>query len=175
MIFADPNDVSQHSTTTRCEALYSIYNLAINNFAVRYIFIEHVHAVPYLHLTHSALMHEHNAKNDRTMLLSACRQALVCTEDNVIHGWAKDLSYMLDPSRRMDLDCFVEAKILFQQLDNFGEDVMYGVTFFARHDPMSHLYSSENISNSDGAVLLKLNPPMNTECWLIGIVQIFSR
>lgn len=75
----------------------------------------------------------------------------------------------------MDFDCFAEAKILLERLDYFGEDVMYGVTFFARHDPMSHLYSSENISNSDGAVLLKLNSPMNTEGWLIGIGQSFSR
>ncbi len=135
--------------------------------SARYIFIEHVHAVPYLHLTHSALMHEHNANNDRTMLLSSCRQALVCTEDNIIHGWAKDLSYMLDPLRCMDVGCFVEASILFQQLDEFGRGNMYAFAFIARHDPTSNFHSSAIISN--GAVLVKLNSPMITEGWLLGI------
>lgn len=119
-------------------------------------------------------MHEHNAKNDRTMLLSACRQALLCTEDNIIHGWAKDLSYMLDPSRRIDVGCFAEAAILLQRLGDFEAGNMYALAFSARHDPMSHLNSSENISISDGTVLLKLNSPMNTECWLLGIGQSSS-
>ncbi len=61
-------------------------------------------------------MREHDAKNDRSVLLSACRRALVCTEDNTLNGLAKELSYMLDLSRRMDFSCFAEAHIKMEQL-----------------------------------------------------------
>lgn len=91
---------------------------------VRYIFVQ-IGIIPYLHLTHSALMHERDAKNDRSMLLSACRKALVCTEESVINSLGKDLSYMLDSSRRSDAGCFVEAHVRFDQLDNLTGYQMY--------------------------------------------------
>lgn len=61
-------------------------------------------------------MREKNPNNDRLMLLSACRQAMVCTEENIIHGWAKDLSYMLDPLRSADGAIFAEAVIRWERL-----------------------------------------------------------
>lgn len=145
--------------------MFSLYNLAIRDFRVRNIFVQ-INAVPYLHFTHSALMHEHNARNDRSMLLSVCRQALVCTEDNILNTLVKDLSYMLDSSRCMDADCFAEACIRFNKLEDLG-DSKYALASIARSDPMPNLYSSANIS--DGAVLIKSNSPTITRRWQVFI------
>lgn len=94
----------------------SLYKLASDDIRIRNLFVE-IGADPFLHLVHGALMRESNAKNDRLMLLSACRQAMVCTEENAIHGVAKDLTYMLDPMRSADPACYAEAYIRWEQLN----------------------------------------------------------
>lgn len=92
-----------------------LYELASRDIRVRDIFVK-IGADPFLHLVHSTLMRENCAKNDRLMLLSACRQAMVCTEENLIHGWAKDYVYMLDPTRSADGVSYAEAGIRWERL-----------------------------------------------------------
>ncbi len=93
----------------------SLYELAANDIRIRNLFVE-IGAEPFLLLVHGALMRENNANNDRLMLLSACRQAMVCVEENIIHGLAKDLIYMLDPTRNTDDVCWAEACLRWQLL-----------------------------------------------------------
>lgn len=93
----------------------SLYQLASNDTRVRDLFVE-IGADQFLHIVHSALMRENNANNDRLMLLSACRQAMVCTEENLIHGWAKELTYMADALQSADGDIYAEATILWERL-----------------------------------------------------------
>lgn len=95
----------------------SLYELACHDIRIRDLFVE-IGADPFLHLVHSALMHDDSANNDRLMLLSACRQAMVCTEENIIHGLAKELSYMLDPMRSMESAIYAEATIRWQRLES---------------------------------------------------------
>ncbi len=93
----------------------SLYELTSNDIRIRNLFVE-IGADQFLHVIHGALMRENSAKNDRLMLLSACRKAMVCTEENVIHGLAKDLTYMVDPKRSVDGVIYAEAKICWQRL-----------------------------------------------------------
>lgn len=93
----------------------SLYQLASNDTRVRDLFVE-IGADTFLHVVHSALMRETSAKNDRLMLLSACRKAMVCTEENLIHGWAKELTFMLDPMRSSDAAIYAEAIMRWERL-----------------------------------------------------------
>lgn len=95
----------------------SLFHLAIHDDRVRNIFIQ-IGADPFLHLIHRNLMRENDAKNDRLMLLSACRRAMVCTEENIINGFAKDLSNMLDPAQNPDAVCLAEASIRWVRLQS---------------------------------------------------------
>lgn len=95
----------------------SLYALASCDIRVRNIFVE-IGADPFLHFVHSTLMRENNAKNDCLMLLSACRRAMVCTEENIIHGCAKELTYMVDPMRSTDSVIYAEATIRWERLES---------------------------------------------------------
>ncbi len=93
----------------------SLYQLASNDTRVRDLFVE-IGADTFLHVVHNALMRETSAKNDRLMLLSACRKAMVCTEENLIHGLAKELTYMLDAMRSSDGVIYAEATCRLERL-----------------------------------------------------------
>ncbi len=97
----------------------SLYELASRDLRVREIFVK-LGADPFLNLIHHILMREHNANKDRLMLLSACRRAMVCTEDNIIHGLAKELLYLSDPIRSADSIRRAELAILWGQLASAG-------------------------------------------------------
>ncbi len=97
--------------------MHNLYELASHDIRVREIFV-HIGADPFLQVVHNALMHEHDTRHDRRMLLIACRRAMVCTEENVIHGLAKEVSYMLDASRTTDATTFAEAVVRCVQLDS---------------------------------------------------------
>ncbi len=100
----------------------SLYKLASEDIRVRNLFVE-IGADPFLHLVHRALMWENSANNDRLMLLSACQRAMVCTEENIIHGVAKELTYMLDQMRSADGIIHAEATIRWLQLDSVGSNM----------------------------------------------------
>ncbi len=92
-----------------------LYELASRDIRVRDIFVM-IGADPFLNLLHSILMRENSANNDRLMLLNACRQAMVCTEENLINSWAKDLVCMLDPMRSSVCVSYAEACIRWERL-----------------------------------------------------------
>lgn len=100
----------------------SLYELASGDIRVRNIFIA-IGADPFLHLVHRNLMRENDAKNDRLMLLNACRQAMVCTEENIIHGLANDILYLLDPMRSADGVSLAEASLRIEKLDSVSWDM----------------------------------------------------
>ncbi len=95
----------------------SLYELASHDIRLRSLFVE-IAADPFLHLVHSILMRENDARNDHLMLLSACRQAMVYTEENIIHGLTMELSYMLDPTRSVESTIYAEATIRWQRLES---------------------------------------------------------
>lgn len=99
----------------------SLYKLVTHDVRVREVFVN-IGADTFLHIVHNALMRENDAKNDRLMLLNACRQAMVCTEENIIHGLGKEMSYMYDPKRPPDGVRFAEAFLRWQRLYSVGWD-----------------------------------------------------
>lgn len=112
---ADSSFISTHADITRHQAMCSLYQLAFNDDRIRSLFVE-IGADQFLHVVHSALMRENNANNDRLMLLSACRQAMVCTEENLIHDLAKELTYLVDPKRSADDVIYAEAIVRWERL-----------------------------------------------------------
>lgn len=99
--------------------MHSLCQLATYNTRIRKVFVE-IGADPFLHLVHNILMRENDAKNDRLMLLSACRRAMVCTEENIIHGLGKGLLYLLDPTRSADSVGYTEAVLRWLKLNSLA-------------------------------------------------------
>lgn len=112
--------ISTHTDNTRHQAMRGLYELASRDIRVRDIFVK-IGADPFLHFLHNILMRENSANHDHLMLLSACRRAMVCTEENTIHSLAKNLVYMLDPMQSMDRIIYAEACIQWQHLCSVAE------------------------------------------------------
>lgn len=57
------------------------------------------------------------------MLLSACRQALVCIEDNEVNDIAKSLQYILSSPALVSIEHATQATVLLKQLSTIIHEV----------------------------------------------------
>ncbi len=98
--------------------MVSLYTLVTKDTRLRHFFV-HIGAYPYLSFMQYSIKRQHDRRNDNSMLLSACRQALVSIEENAINDVGKELSYMLKQSCQVTAPCFAEAAGLWARLYMF--------------------------------------------------------